>query len=139
MIREEVKQLKTEPRDLRKFGLVVGGVFGLLAAWCWWRGKPAFPYFLAAALPLLLLGLAWPKALKQVYIAWMTMALVLGLIVSTIILTVFFYIVVTPIGLLARAVGKDFLSRRLAPESKSYWIARSVGTPKQRHEYEQQF
>jgi Na+/proline symporter len=139
MIREELKQLKTEPRDLRKFGLLVGGVFGLLAAWCWWRGKPAFPYLLAASVPLLVLGLVWPRALKQVYLGWMSLALILGLVVSTILLTIFFYLVVTPIGLLARVAGKDFLSRRMAPEAKSYWIARPVSAPKQRNEYEQQF
>jgi Saxitoxin biosynthesis operon protein SxtJ len=139
MIREELKQLKTEPRDLRKFGLLVGGVFGLLAAWCWWRGKPAFPYLLAASVPLVVLGLVWPRGLKHVYIGWMSLALILGLVVSTILLTIFFYLVVTPIGLLARVAGKDFLSRRMAPEAKSYWIPRPVSTPKQRHEYEQQF
>ena len=139
MIRDEIRQLKTGDRDLRKFGLLVGGVFGLLAAWCWWRGKPAFPYFLAAALPLMILGATWPRSLKAVYLAWMSLALVLGLIVSTVILTVFFYLIVTPIGLLARAVGKDFLSLRLDPGASSYWIKRDTSTPKQRHEYERQF
>ena len=139
MIQEELKQLKTGPRDLRKFGWLVGGVFALLAAWCWWRGKPAFPYFLAAAVPLLALGTVWPKGLKWIYLGWMTIALVLGLIVSTILLTVFFYVVVTPIGLLARMVGKDFLHRRLEPQATTYWVKRDTTTPKQRHEYEQQF
>src|SRR5438874_6970335 len=113
MIGNEIKQLKTGPRDLRKFGVLVGGVFGLLAIWCWWRGKPAFPFLLAAAVPLVSLGLIWPRSLKWVYIGWMSLALVLGLVVSSVLLTVFFYLVVTPIGLLARAVGKDFLSLRL--------------------------
>jgi hypothetical protein len=139
MIQEELKQLKTEPRDLRKFGLLVGGVFGLLAAWCWWRGKPAFPYLLAPAIPLMILGAVWPRSLKQVYLAWMTLALVLGLVVSTILLTIFFYVVVTPIGLLARAVGQDFLSLRLQPQARSYWIKRDHATPKHRNEYERQF
>ena len=49
----------------------------------------------------MLLGAVWPRALKWVYIAWMTLALVLGLVVSTVLLTVFYYAVVTPIGLLA--------------------------------------
>jgi hypothetical protein len=139
MIAEEIKQLKTGTRDLRKFGLLVGGVFALLAAWCWWRGKPAFPYLVAPAVPLLLLGAVWPRSLKWVYLAWMGLALVLGLIVSTVLLTVFYYLVVTPIGLLARAVGQDFLSRRLQPDAPTYWIARPRSGPKPRQEYEQQF
>jgi hypothetical protein len=139
MIRDEIKQLKTTARDLRKFGLLVGGVFGLLAAWWWWRGKPAYAYLLIPAVPLLVLGLARPRGLRWVYLGWMSLALVLGLIVSTILLTVFYYLVVTPVGLLARLVGKDFLSRRLQPQAASYWIPRKPGKPKQRQEYEQQF
>jgi polyferredoxin len=139
MIAHELRQLKTEPRDLRKFGLLVGGVFALLAAWCWWRGKAAFPYLAAPAVPLILLGLVRPRSLKQVYLAWMALALVLGMVVSTLLLTLFFYLVVTPVGLLARLVGKDFLSRRLQPGAPTYWIPRPRNAPKQRQEYEQQF
>ena len=137
MIADEIRQLKTGPRGLRKFGLLVGGVFALLAAWCWWRSKPAFPYLLAPAVPLLILGWAWPRSLKWAYIGWMSLALALGLVVSTVLLTVFYYGVVTPVGLLARALGKDFLSRRIQRDAPSYWIPRSRA--KQRHEYEQQF
>ena len=139
MIREELKELKTGPRELRKFGLVVGGVFALLAAYFYWRTKPYAPYFLIPACPLLVLGAVWPRSLKWVYLAWMILALVLGLVVSTILLTLFFYLVVTPIGLFARIVGKDFLSLRLRPDAESYWIRRTNVTPKARHEYEQQF
>jgi hypothetical protein len=139
MISDELKQLKTGPRDLRKFGLLVGGVFALLAVWCWWRGKPFSAYLLIPALPLITLGAVWPAGLRWIYIGWMSVALLLGLVVSTVLLTIFFYIVVTPVGLFARAIGKDFLSRRFEPESKSYWIRRNNSAPKQRQEYEQQF
>ena len=139
MLRDEIKALKTDTRDLRKFGLLVGGVFGLLAAWWWWRGKPAYPYLLIPAVPLLVLGAVWPRALRVAYLGWMTLALVLGFIVSNILLTIFYFIVVTPIGLLARAVGKDFLSLRLQPEATTYWIPRTETKPKTRQEYEQQF
>lgn len=139
MLRNEIQALKTDPRELRKFGLLVGGVFALLAGWCWWKQKAIYPYFLIPAVPLLVLGLVWPAILRRVYIAWMTFALVLGLIVSTILLTVFYYLVVTPTGLLARAVGKDFLCLRLDGTAKSYWGQRPASQPKRRHEYEQQF
>ena len=137
MIREELKHLSTAPKDLRKFGLLVGAVFGLIVAWCWWRGKSFYPYFLVPSLPLLGLGLIWPKSLKWPYIAWMSLALFLGFIVSTIILTVFYFVVLTPVGLLARISGKDFLSRRFQPEVESYWMDRRDS--KQRRSYEQQF
>src|SRR5438445_6838175 len=114
MIREEIKQLKTGPRDLRKFGLTVGGVLSLLGLWFLYRHKAHSPYFLYPGLLLLLLGLAVPRTLKEIYIGWMALAFVLGLIVSTVLLTGFFYLVVTPIGLAARCFGKDFVERRWA-------------------------
>jgi hypothetical protein len=139
MIREELKQLKTDAKALRKFGLTVGGVLALLGLWCWLRHKPAWPYLLTPAAPLLVLGLAWPASLRQVYLGWMAMALVLGLVVSTVLLTLFFYLVITPVGLLARLVGRDFLSRRLDPKAASYWLVRDRSAAKAKIDYERQF
>ena len=139
MIRAEIQELDTSPRNLRKFGLVVGGVFGLLAVWFWWRGKAFYPYVLILGVPLVVFGLIWPKVLKQVYVIWMSLALVLGLIVSTALLTILFYLVVTPVGLVARLSGKDFLSQKLDPNANSYWIARDRSNPRRMNDYEQQF
>ena len=139
MIRAEIQELDTSPRNLRKFGLVVGGVFGLLAIWFWWRGKAFYPYVLIPGVSLVVFGLIWPKVLKQVYVIWMSLALVLGLIVSTALLTILFYLVVTPVGLVARLSGKDFLSQKLDPNANSYWIARDRSIPRRRNDYEQQF
>ena len=90
MIREEIKQLKTGSRDLRKFGLMVGGVLLLIGLWFLYRHKVQYPYFLYPGLLLVVLGLTLPKCLKYIYIGWMTLAFVLGLIVSTVLLVVFF-------------------------------------------------
>jgi len=139
MIRAEIQELDTSPRNLRKFGLVVGGVFGLLAVWFWWRGKAFYPYVLIPGVSLVVFGLIWPKVLKQVYVIWMSLALVLGLIVSTALLTILFYLVVTPVGLVARLSGKDFLSQKLDPNANSYWIARDRSIPRRINDYEQQF
>ena len=139
MIIEEIKQLKTGPRDLRKFGLTVGGVLGLLGLWFLYRHKAHYPYFLYPGLLLLVLGLAVPKSLKHLYIVWMTLAFVMGMIVSTVLLTLFFYVVVTPIGLAARCFGKDFLGLKLDAKASSYWLARDQSKPRQAADYEQQF
>jgi hypothetical protein len=138
MIREELKKLKTGPGDLRKFGLVVGGVFSLIALFFWWRGGH-YALFLVPAVPLIVLGLAWPKCLRSVYLGWMGLALILGLIVSTILLTILYYLVLTPMGMAARLCGKDFMDRRWQREQKSYWKLRDQTSPRQRQRYEQQF
>ena len=139
MIREELKQLPTQPRDLRKFGLVVGAVFVALGAWFLFRRKPVWPYLLSPGAALIFLGVVAPNLLRQVYVGWMAMALALGLIVSTVILTLFFLLIVTPLSLFARLVGKDFLSLKLQPRAASYWIVRPQRSPRRPEEYEQQF
>jgi polyferredoxin len=139
MIREELKSLKTSTRELRRFGLTVGVVFLLLATWFGWRGKWFYPYLLAVGVGLIVPGLVFPAVLRPVYIAWMAMAFMVGLVVSTFLLTLFFYIVVTPIGIAARLFGKDFLSEKWNTEANSYWLPVRRSEPRRKEEFEQQF
>ena len=140
MLGEDIKALqKATSRDLRKFGLTIGGVFLALGAWFYLRHKPWWPWFIWSGTPLALLGAIAPRSLKWIYVGWMAMAMVLGAIVSTILLTLLFYVVVTPVALAARLAGKDFLNRKLEPTKSSYWIVRDASEPKQKHKHEQQF
>src|SRR5438067_85335 len=113
MLRQDLKEIKTSPRDLRKFGLMVGGVFAVLGFAFLVRGKMRYPYFLAPGVFLLIFGAVAPTILKYIYIAWMVFAIVLGFVVSNVLLTTFFFIVITPVGIIARLAGKDFLRLKL--------------------------
>jgi hypothetical protein len=137
-IREDIQQLKTGKRDLRKLGFLVGGAFATFALLLWLRHKAAYPYFLWASVTLIALGAVLPRALKYVYILWMTLAFALGFIMTRVILTLFFFLVVTPIGLVARLFGKDFLRLKLDKSALSYWIHHEpkAKTPR---DYERQF
>jgi hypothetical protein len=138
MIREELQELSTSKRDLRKFGLVVGGVFLLLGGLFLWRHKPLWPCFLTPGVLLAFFGLAAPRMLKVVYIAWMALAFSMGLVVSTLVLCICFFLIITPLALVGRICGKDFLSEKLDPNAKSYWLRREV-LARQPADYEQQF
>jgi hypothetical protein len=137
-IREDIKQLQTSDRDLRKFGLMVGGVFAALGLLFLWRHKAFYPYFLGPGAALVVTGLVWPRALKWVYVAWMSVAFVLGFVMAHVILTLLFFLVITPMGLVARLTGKDFLSLKLDRAAKSYWLPRPQ-KPKHAADYERQF
>jgi len=139
VIREDLKQLSTTPRDLRKFALLVGGVFAAIGVWLLIKHRPAGPWFVSPGALLMLLGLAAPSLLKPVYLGWMAMALVLGIVVSTVILTLFFFLVMTPIGLIARILGKDFLSQKLDRPAKTYWLPRDRAAARKPADYERQF
>ena len=137
-IREDIRQLKTGPRELRKFGLTVGGVVAAFGVLFLLRHKAHYPYFLWPGVALIFFGAALPRVLKYVYIAWMSVAFALGFVMAHIILTVFFFLAFAPVGLLARIFGKDFLRLKLDRQVSSYWIRREH-SQKNPSDYERQF
>ena len=139
MIAEEIRQLAAGRRELRKFGLVVGGVFSVLGLLLLARGRASAPWFLAPGATLVSFGALWPTALKAVYLVWMSLAIVLGFAVSQVILTLVFFLVFAPLGLIARCAGKDFLSRKLDRQADSYWVPRERRGRPSPADYERQF
>lgn len=137
-IRQQINDLKIDTPNLRKFGLLVGGVALLIGLVLLLRHKTNYPYLFWPGAILIAFGAVWPRALKYPYIAWMTMAFALGFVMSQVILTLFFFLLVTPISLLARLVGKDFLNRKLDLQATTYWIPREAKA-KTPESYEQQF
>ena len=87
----------------------------------------------------MLLGALVPRSLRLIYIGWMSLAFILGFAVSTALLTVFFYLVVTPIRLIARLAGRDFLHRNFDRSAASYWIMPDRSPSREFRNYEQQF
>ena len=106
----------------REFGLIVGGVLILLSAWWLYRGKfaSATQIFFPVGSLLVLLGLIWPRSLVFPNRGWMALASVLSFISTRVILAIVFFLVLTPIGLIKRAMGWDPLQRR-AQKGESYW------------------
>jgi len=105
---------KPTPRELRKFGLVVGlifvGVIGLLLPLWHHRAIPIWPFVPGA--PLVVLGLLAPRWLGPVHRVWMLIGGALGWINMRIILSVVFLVILTPLGLVRRVLGKDPLGLR---------------------------
>jgi hypothetical protein len=124
----ELRSLDTGPRTLRRFGLAVGGVLFAAGAWFAWRsGTPAAPapaILLAVGSLLVISGSVAPSALRWPFLAWMGLALVLGAVMTRVILTLVYFLVVTPVGLVMRALGRDPMHRRADPDADTYWIRR---------------
>ena len=98
------------PQELRKFGLVMMGAFGLLGALAWWKDGWTAPYLLGLAAFFGVMGLIAPRALRPIEKAWMKLALVLSAVMTRVILTLAFVLVITPFGLVLRlGLAKVFL------------------------------
>ncbi|MEO8202070.1 MAG: SxtJ family membrane protein [Gemmatimonadota bacterium] len=112
------------PAELRRFGLLVGGVFALLGGVVRWRGghvEPVVLWILGGS--LMLTGLLAPALLAPVYRAWMGLAHVISKVTTPIVMGGVYYLVMTPMGLLARLFGHRPLEHR---GESSYWITRAA-------------
>ena len=75
MVIEEIKNIKSGRRELRKFGLTMGIVLLLFGGFTWWRGKDYYFYFLCLSGAFIFLALVIPSVLKPVNKMWMALAI----------------------------------------------------------------
>lgn len=117
---DEIPEL--DKKGLRDFGLITGalfvGIFGLLLPWKFEWAWPIWPWVILAVLSLM--AFITPMQLRPVYRVWMRIGLAIGSVVSRIILGLVFFLVVTPIGIMMRATGKDPMNRQLDASVDSY-------------------
>lgn len=137
-ILQEARRLELTVGKLRRFGLLVGAVLGGLGLWIavdrgWFI---VGEFLMAVGLGLFLAGLALPARLVVFYRLWMTLALMMGWVMSRIILTLFFYLILTPIAVFARLKGQRFLDLERDSSVKSYWVKRS---PEKKVNYEKMY
>ncbi len=120
--------IPTNPSDrfLRQFAAGSVLFLGLAGTAFWFRGHP-----LAAVIAWVVgggigvAGLVWPRCLRWVYVAIAVAALPMGLAVSTVVLLVTYLLILTPIGLIMRLLGRDAMTRRLDRSAASYWVPRA--------------
>jgi hypothetical protein len=129
--------MKRTFRAEKEFGLIVGGIFVLLGLWWLYRGKfaTAANVLSAAGSALVLSGLVFPRLLTVPRRSWMKLAEGMSYISSRIILAIVFFLVLTPIGLVKRAMGWDPLQRR-SKARDTFWQPYPERSP--RH-YEKMF
>jgi hypothetical protein len=72
-------------------------------------------------------GLAVPKLVRPIYIAWMCAAFPIGWTVSHLLLGLIFYAVFTPAGLIMRALGHDPMQRKFDRAAATYWTEHETG------------
>jgi hypothetical protein len=128
-----VTSSSTENREIRKFGLIAFIFFGSLCMLGIWLGK-----WMAVSLFgfLALLGLGFiltPGILKPVYLAWLKTTHFIGKALTIVVMTLAYYLVITPAALLKRLFGGRPLPLLPDKDASSYWIARAEpAQPKER-------
>jgi hypothetical protein len=122
----------------RKSALLVAAVLLAVAAWNVYRGRPTIVFvFGVLGAALVVAGLLVPPAARAFHNGWMKFAALLGHVNSRVLLTLMYYLVVTPYGVVTRLLGRDPLRRRGA-RGQSYWVERKA-TRQTREQFERLF
>jgi hypothetical protein len=124
MILDEIKQIKSDKKELKKFGVTIGGVLIIISIFLFVYEKPSAPYFMGSGLFLLIIAQIFSLLLLPLQKIWMTFAVIMGFIMTRVILSILFYIVITPISFLSKLFGKDFLNLEIEKDKNSYWNLR---------------
>ena len=114
----------TDTKQIRKFGLIALIFFGCLCALGIWSDKP-LPTYLFGSLSVLGLGfISFPHQLRPAFVAWLRIAHFFGRVFTTLILTLAYYLVITPAALLKRIFGGTPLPIEPDKNVLSYWVTR---------------
>jgi len=135
---------RPKPSTLRGFGLVGVVAFGLFGAAAFWRFYPLHwvSEGTSAATATVLFALAGycavfaavlPKALRPLYLALTVLTFPIGFVVGHVVAAIVFYVILTPVGLVFKLVGRDAMHRRFDPDAKSYWVKREPPANKRRY------
>ncbi len=119
--------LNPNRKELRQFSVALIVATAVVGGLLWWKlGPNPWSKGLWMGGPIAgVLGLALPIAIKPLFILLSVVAFPIGIVVGTLALAIVYYLMITPIGLLFRLLGRDPLHRRFDPSASTYWIARS--------------
>ena len=120
---------KIDGSSNRTFGCVFAAFFGLVGLLPLITGRAPRLWALGVGGIFLLVALLFPSVLAPLNRLWTKLGLLLHRVVSPIALGIMFFLVITPMGLVMRALGKDPLRLRLRPDAESYWIDRCPPGP----------
>jgi hypothetical protein len=122
-------------KGLRNFGLTTGAavvaIFGLFFPWVLDLDWPVWPWAIAVAFwALALIQALW---LRWIYRAWMRFGLLASRVMTPLVLGIVFFVMISPMALVMRLMGKDPMQRVFDPKQKSYRV-KSIKSPKEKLE-----
>tara|TARA_X000001036_G_C20230941_1_gene623856 strand:+ start:256 stop:636 length:381 start_codon:yes stop_codon:yes gene_type:complete len=108
----------------RSFGFLFFIVFLVIALWPLTSGESVHIFLIIISLFFLIFGLINSKILSPLNKAWIKFGEILGKIIAPIVMAFVYFIVLTPISLIVRTLGKDLLGLKFFEKQDTYWIKR---------------
>ncbi len=126
MLLQELKSISSGPKELREFGLVVGGGLIVLGAFLWHFHQFNFLPFAYIGTVLIFLGLTFKTLLWLPQKCWMGLGLCLGWIVGHVLLSLVFWLGVVPMSVAVRISKNKLLEEDMDKKATSYWNNREL-------------
>ena len=116
----------------KSFGLLFFVVFLIIGLWPLKNGGNLNFYFIIASVIFLILGLINSNLLTPLNKSWIKLGEILGIVIAPIVMALVYFVILTPVSLIVRALGKDLLNLKFLKEKETYWIKRkkSLGSMK---------
>jgi len=140
-IREEIRAAQIEPssREMNILALLFLGIGCVAGAYVLlWKGSTNGYIWIAVGAALGACRIV-PPLFRLIYRFWVGFSIVLGYFVSRILLTIIFFIVLLPTGIIMRVLGKDPMERRRDPDATTYWKQKEPEADTSIERYEKQF
>jgi RsiW-degrading membrane proteinase PrsW (M82 family) len=79
------------------------------------------------------IGLAYPRAIRPIYVGWMKLAYPISWVVSHLIFGIVFFVLFTPIALVFRIMGRDVLKVHPPVAGSTYWTPKPAASDSARY------
>ncbi len=137
-IAKDFKTIPSNRKDLKSFGITIGIVLVLISGVIYWKHQRISWLWIGLGTALISLGYLFPQLLKPLQKIWMGLAVLIGAVMSRVVLSIVYFLVLTPIAVFTRMGGKVYLDLRFRDKSaETYWVDRTGKIA--RETYEKQF
>ena len=132
-----LKDISYEKSDIKKFGIIFSIIMLIVSIFLLYKSSNLY-FFTGLFFIFLSLGILFPVLIKPIYALWMILGSILGSLMTIVILTFIFYLIMFPISIIARILKKNFLELKLNKKANSYWNDRNTNI-KNINSYEDQY
>lgn len=125
-------RLKEDPREWRKTVWLTALGLAVLSSLLRWRhalAQQTWLWVLAALGLIALFALVQPRWFRGFYRVSVRVGFWLSQVVARVVLTILFFLVLAPLGLLFRMLGKDALRLKRSRETTTYWVKAEENSP----------
>ena len=119
----------------RNFAFTFACVFIIIAIYHYFYNQTNHSWLWILAIIFFILGIVWPKIFYIPNKLWIGFGILLGKIIAPIIMGLIFFLIVTPIGIILRLLGKDVLNQKIVKSEKSYWIKRKKSLQSMKNQF----